>query len=424
MQSSKIELEDIEYYHGESGTFRHGNLTIENGIIRSIEDSQRKSEGNLFVIPGFINTHAHIAMSRFRGLLDDMNLEKFLQKTFALDRDRSEDDIYNSSVCGIYELLRNGITSFFDLYYDEHIIWQACNDMGIRAFLSWNTLDREMTTQNGDPVHNAGEFIKKFRHKNELIEPSVGIQGVYVASLETMEAANEVSRKNNTILHMHVSETRKEVYEFQERMGKRPVEYLNENSLLSHRMNAAHCVWLNDHEIKALGKNEVNVSWNAESNLKLGTGGIPPVPEMIKQNINITVGTDSNGSNNSLNILESAKTGAISIKNTRWDASLITSREVFYMLTLNGGKASRKKYLGEIREGAPADLNIIDGDHHSIQCSNPNNVLNQIVYSMNPEAIRDTIIGGKYIKKDWKMNNDAEEKFRNSLKFLKSNFKI
>ena len=423
METSKI-IENVFYYDTSLNSFRHGTVEISRGKITGVEETENSGDCSRFLIPGFINTHAHIAMSRFRGKLDDMNLEKFLEKTFKLDSARTPDDILHSSICGLYELLSNGITSFFDMYYDEDIIWEACNRMGIRAFLSWNTLDKEITTQKGDPVDNAENFIKDYGGKNSIIEPSIGIQGVYVASLDTMKGADQVSRKFDTLLHMHVSETRKEVYEFMDKTGKRPVEYLLENNLLSHRLNAAHCVWLNDHEIRALGKNEVNVSWNSESNLKLGTGGYPPVPELMNSGVNITIGTDSNGSNNSLNILESAKTGAISIKNSRWDAGMISAIDVFRMLTVNGGRASRIPNLGEIKVGAPADFNIIDGNHFSLQSSDPEIMVNQIIYSMNPGAITDTVINGEYIKKDGKMAAEIENNYRNSLCFLKTTFRV
>jgi 5-methylthioadenosine/S-adenosylhomocysteine deaminase len=424
MSQDIIDLEDVYFYDSSSRAFQFGSLRIENGIIKTIDRHSPNTDETKFVIPGFVNTHCHIAMSRFRGLLDDINLEEFLNRTFELDKDRSREDIFNSSICGIYELLENGVTSFLDLYYDEDIIWEACDIMGIRSFLSWNTLDKGITTQSGDPIDNGENFIKDFKDKNKLITPSVGIQGVYVASLETMKRANEISRNRNTMLHMHVSETRKEVYEFKQKTGKRPVEFLSEHELLSNRLNAAHCVWLNDYEIRQLAKYKVNISWNAESNEKLGVGGIPPIPELMESGVNISIGTDSNGSNNSLNILETAKTGSLSVKNARWNAALINSSDLFSMLTENGGKATGMEGLGTIEEGKPADLNIIQGSHYSIQCSNPKNMINNIVFSMNPSAISETIIGGQYIKKDGKMRKDIKETYKKSLEFLKNNFNI
>lgn len=421
MKSDHIILNDINIFDGKG--FKFGDMEIENGVIHSL-DFKDQGNSNLYVIPGLINTHAHVAMSRFRGLLDDVNLEGFLQKTFKLDANRDRDDIFHSTVCGIYEMMNNGITSFFDLYYDEDIIYEACEMMGIRSFLSWVALDREFTTQKGEPLDNAHNFIRDHRKKDSIIYPSVGVQGVYVASEETLLGADDISKKEKTMLHMHLSETRKEVYDLLKSKKRRPVEYLNDLGILSNRMTAAHCVWLNGHEIDMLSKGHVNVSWNSTSNQKLGTGGVPPIPELEEKDVNISIGTDSNGSNNGLNILETAKTGALSIKNQRWDASRIEASDTFKMLTENGGIATGVPDLGHIRIGAPADLNIVDGNHYSVQCLNSEDMVNQIIYSMNPAAIRETIIGGKIIKKDGKVTDSIANQYETSLKYLRNRFRV
>lgn len=421
MKSDYTVLNDINIFDGKG--FHIGDMEIENGQIRSLEFKDH-GHSDLFVIPGFINTHAHVAMSRFRGLLDDVSLEGFLHRTFKLDAERDRDDIFHSSVCGIYEMLNNGITSFFDLYYDEDIIYEACERMGIRSFLSWVTLDKEFTTQKGEPLDNAQNFIKAHKEKDSIIYPSVGVQGVYVASDQTLKGSDDISKREKTMLHMHLSETRKEVYDLQKVKKRRPVEYLNDLDILSNRVNAAHCVWLNGHEIDMLSKNHVNVSWNSTSNQKLGTGGIPPIPELAEKHVNVSIGTDSNGSNNGLNILETAKMGSLSVKNQRWDASKIKASETFRMLTENGGIASGIPDLGTIRVGAPADLNIVNGNDYSLQCSHPENMINQIVYSMNPAAIRDTIIAGNTLKTDGMFSDSLTQQYEISLKYLKNRFRI
>ena len=413
-------LEDVNYYSHSRNRFIHGSIQIRDGLIRKLEESEGSS-GN-YVIPGFVNTHSHVAMSRFRGHLDDMDLEQFLQKTFKMDSARSEEDIYHSSVAGIYEMLMNGITSFIDLYYSEDIIFRAVEDMGIRGFLSWVTLDRNMTTQKGDPLDNCESFIKEFNGKNSLISPSAGVQGVYAASHETIKSAGQIAKNHGTILHMHAAETRKEVYDFLDRTGMRPVQYLLDNGLIGSNTNAAHCVWITKEEVEKLGKAHVNVSWNSVSNQKLGVGGIPPVPELLEAGANVTIGTDSNGSNNSLNILETAKSGSIAVKNARWDASRIRAEDVFDMLTMNGGTACGVRGLGTISENAPADLLIIDREHYSMQPYGNDRIIRNIVYSMSPSAIDGIIIGGKWIRKNGKTDSEIEENFRKSSKWINQNF--
>ena len=104
-----------------------GSLLIKDEFIKKISDEPFDADKVIdanknLLIPGFINTHSHVAMSRFKGLLDDIKLSEFLEKTFKLDSQRTDEDIYNSSIMGICEMIDSGITAFADLYYSEDII--------------------------------------------------------------------------------------------------------------------------------------------------------------------------------------------------------------------------------------------------------------------------------------------------------------
>lgn len=422
MLEKVISINSVNIFDWETGIVRNVDIEIADRKIKSIRDSDDISQK--YIIPGFINTHSHVAMWRFKGLLDDMDLEMFLDRTFKLDSGRSRDDIYFSSVAGIYEMLMNGITSFMDLYYSEDIIAEAVSRMGIRGFLSWVTLDKDKTTQAGDPLENAEYFINNYSRKKEyeLVYPSVGIQGVYVSSMENMVLASQISERYNCTLHMHLAETRKEVYDYMDANGKRPALNLLDHNVINERTNMAHCVWLTKEEIEKIGKAKGNISWNSVSNHKLGVGGVPAIPELLQSGANIGIGTDSNGSNNSLNILETAKNGALAIKNNRWDPSLINSGEIFKMLTEWGGRSTGMENLGKIKEGSPADLLIIDGDHYSMNPSKGANFINNIIYSMSPSAIRDIVINGNYIKKNFKMDAEIENEYKRAVKWIRNNF--
>ena len=250
-----------------------GNILVEGSEIRYVGKDKCAADvtmdgSKLLAVPGFIDTHAHVAMSHLKGMIDDLDLEAFLNKTYDFDSKRTEQGIYNSALLGIREMISSGITCFADLYYSEDIIARACKDSGIRANLAWNTLDMEYTTQNGDPVANAERFISE--HRNErLITPAIGVQGIYVASDETIQRAFDISEKYGTVLHMHLSETRKEVYDFVKKTGKRPVEHLSEKNFLRPNMLAAHSVWVTMREVKMLSKGGVSISWNSVSNAKI-----------------------------------------------------------------------------------------------------------------------------------------------------------
>src|SRR5271157_73119 len=144
------------------------DVYIEEDRIVEISDSintgaEYKIDGtNKILMPGLVNTHTHIAMGFMRGLVDDIDLSSFLDKTFKLDANRSNEDLYYSALLGMAESIRFGTTTILDLYYGEDVIARAAKKAGIRAVLAWVALDKEFTTQKGVPLRNAESFIRGF----------------------------------------------------------------------------------------------------------------------------------------------------------------------------------------------------------------------------------------------------------------------
>ena len=386
-----------------------GSVLVVNDRIEYVgqtkQGADEEIDGNGFIVlPGFINTHAHVAMSHMKGQLDDIDLETFLRRTYQLDAERSEKGIYNSAVLGISEMIDAGITCFADMYYSEDVIARACQDSGIRANLAWNTLDRELTTQRGDPVSNAGQFISSFKGK-ELITPSIGIQGIYAASDETIARAIEVSESHGTLVHMHLSETRKEVYDFVKKNNQRIVEHLSYMNLLPERLLAAHGVWLTLREIRLLSKAHSSVSWNSLSNAKLASGGMPAVPEMMSNGITVSLGTDSSASNNSLDMFQLMKFSSLMTKNARWDSTVIPAQVSLDMATVNGARAIGNAKIGSIEAGKKADLVLIDATRPNLIPTGIENAVSNIVYSANAGNVDSVIIDGKFVKRHGKLTN-------------------
>ncbi len=404
-----------------------GSLLIKDEFIKKISDEPFDADKVIdanknLLIPGFINTHSHVAMSRFKGLLDDIKLSEFLEKTFKLDSQRTDEDIYNSSIMGICEMIDSGITAFADLYYSEDIIARAVEDTGIRGFLSWNTLDKKFTTQTGEPIENAENFIRSFSKKSALITPSIGVQGIYVASDDTYLKAYEISKKYGTIIHTHLAETREEINNCMKERGKRPVEQLDSIGFLNENLLAAHTVWLNLSEVRALSKKNVSISWNSVSNEKLGVGGIPPIPEMMAQGVNVSMGTDSCGSNNSLDMFCVMKNSALSLKNSRWDPSILNADELFQMATQNGSYAVHNNSIGSIGENMLADLVLIDLGASNMFPTSGNNAVNNIIYSANPGNTQTVIVNGNVLKENFRFSKNLEKLKSKAMRYVRENF--
>lgn len=395
-----------------------GNILVQDDRIVYVGKESRVADNHIMAsgmiaIPGFINTHSHAPMAHFKGKLDDMSLEQFLEKTFELDSQRTDEGIYNSSRVSMLEMIDSGITSFLDLYYSEDQVARAAKEVGMRSFLSWVTLDEEFTTQPGSPLSNAEHFIAKFSG-DELVSPSIGVQGIYVSSDENYHKSLEIAEKYDTIMHTHLAETRKEVYDFVKKSnGERPIEHLSKIGFLNQRLVAAHCVWATLREVKLLSQTGVKVSWNSVSNSKLGVGGIAPIPEMLENNVLVTLGTDSNGSNNSLNPFESMKYASISVKNERWDASRIKAQQIFDMATINGAVALGRNDLGSLEVGKKADIVLLDARKPNLMPTDANSVISNTVYSANTTNVDTVMINGKVLKSGGRLLYSGIEKMGN-----------
>ncbi len=404
MTSTEIRNALIVTQNRERKVFK-GNIYIEENTIKSVGTQEHGADNIVdatgkIVAPGFINTHCHVAMSHLRGKLDDMPLGRFLDSTFKLDAERTDEGIYNSALLGMYEMMDSGVTSFLDLYYAEDKIAEAAKKAGIRAFLAWNTLDEDKTTQKGNPSRNADEFISKYKGQN-LIYPSVGVQGVYVAGDETYLKAKEIAERQDTIVHGHLAETREEIYNFMKgNKGVRPTEHLESIGFLGPRFVAAHGVFNTLHEVKLLGRNGCSVSWNPISNAKLGVGGLAPVPEYLENGVTVGIGSDSAGSNNNQEILQSMKFGSIWVKNERWNPAITTAQSILDMATVNGAKALKRDDIGSIGAGMKADMVFFDTASPRLMLTTPETAVSNIVYSGDTSSISDVMIDGKFVKKD------------------------
>lgn len=396
-----------------------GNLHIQNGSITYVgpdtHDADEIVDGTgKLVMPGMINTHCHVAMTHLRGKLDDVPLSRFLELTFKLDAQRTDEGIYNSALLGMYEMMDSGITSFLDLYYSEDVIAKAARKAGMRAFLAWNTLDEDKTTQKGNPASNAEHFITGHRN-DRLVTPSIGVQGVYVAGDETYLRARDIAEKNDTIVHGHLAETREEVYNFMtENHGERPTEHLDRIGFLNGRFVAAHGVWNTLREIRLLAKNGCHLSWNPVSNAKLGVGGMAPIPEYVANGVNISIGSDSSGSNNSQELLQGMKFGSIWVKNERWNPAITNAQQILDMVTVNAARTLRRDDIGSIAPGKKADLAILDTRSPRMFLTNSENAVSNVVYSADTSCISDVLINGVFVKRNWMSSGFEKANFEDA----------
>lgn len=378
---------------------RDGTIQQVGGTVRGSADTEIDASGDI-VIPGLINTHTHVSMSILKSIADDLTFPHFLDRVFAVDAKRTERDIKAGALQGCIEMIRSGTTTFLDLYYSEDIIAEAVEQAGIRGILGWAVLDQQFTTQIGDPLKNCIRFHQEFRGR-ERIYPAVGLQGIYVCSTETLLGARDYAMENDLLLTFHLSETRKEVSDCKRKEGKRPADYLSSIGFLNDHCVAAHAAWLTINEVRALARAGTKVSSCPCSNMKLGTGGVAPIPEMLQNGVTVSIGTDGSTTNNSLDMFGEMKTLALLQKASRWDPTVLQAQKVLDLATIEAARAVRMDHvLGSIEVGKRADLVILNGKAANLRPVRPESMVSNLVYSSCPGNVKTVICDGSVVMRD------------------------
>lgn len=355
------------------------------------------------IMPGLINTHTHLPMVCFRGLADDLPLMEWLNDHIfpAEARFVNRDMVYAGSMLAIAEMILSGTTTFCDAYFYESSVARAAVASGMRAVVSQGFID---LPQQNDPVKIADiaeKFIYKWQEKSPLIIPALACHSPYTCLPHTLASIKDIARKYGVVYNIHVSETKEEVAIVKERFGKRPVSYLKDIDVLDSLTLAVHCIWLDDSEIELLRENNVKVSHNPESNMKLAAG-CAPVSRMIKQGITVSLGTDGCASNNDLDMFGEMGTAARLHKVIEMDPTVMDAKTVLRMATISGAKAlGLENRIGSIEPGKYADIIIVDMNKpHLTPLYNP---YSQLVYAASGPDVKTSIIGGSLVMHERKL---------------------
>jgi len=392
-----------------------GKKIIEVGRAVDVENNFKTREiidsKNSIIMPGLINTHTHAAMSYFRGLADDLELNIWLEKNIWPAEAKYVDKkfVKDSSELAILEMLKSGITCFNDMYYFSNITAKACKKASIRALLSDAIIDFPAPSyKTSDEALLLLEELYKEYQDDELIDISVQPHSIYTCSRETLIKTKEIAGKYNLPIHIHINETKGEVDGFLKKNGESPIKYLDDLGLLNSKTIAAHSVWLDDKDLEIYKKRDVKVSHNPVSNMKLASG-VAPVKKMQEMKIVVGLGTDGAASNNTLDLFNNMKACALLHKVDKLDPTALGAREVVKMSTIDAARVlGMEDKIGSLEVGKRADIISINLDKpHLAPIYDP---YSHIVYCVNSGDVENVIIDGKIIVRNRKLKTMNEEK--------------
>ncbi|MBQ4565598.1 MAG: amidohydrolase [Oscillospiraceae bacterium] len=353
----------------------------------------------MVLMPGLINCHTHLPMSPLRGYADDVDLATWLNDYIFPREDRLDGRcVKAATLLSIAECLRFGTTSVSDMYYFCDEVAQAVAESGIKANIS------RAITYFGDDF----DFEKDSRcqelvalkekwhgYDNSRIRIEAAIHGEYTSNHQVWEQVSDYAKAEGLRMHVHLSETKSEHEGAKERHGLTPAQVLDCHRVFDVPAIAAHCVWVEDEDMQLLAKRGVTAVHNPCSNLKLASG-CARVQDMVKAGMNVALGTDSNASNNTLDLFEEIRAATYMAKGASLDPKALPAQAALLMATVCGARAQgRQDECGMIKLGLDADLILLDFTQpHLMPC---HNVMSHLAYCVNGHDVVMTMVRGKIL---------------------------
>jgi 5-methylthioadenosine/S-adenosylhomocysteine deaminase len=395
-------------------TIKNACAHIDNGVFTYVgtkenapafpADQVLNGRGQL-MMPSLVNAHSHNAMTLLRGIGSDLPLASWLfGAILPLERKMTVAITRVGVQLALLEHLRFGTTLVNDMYFHIRDEVDMIKASGMRALLC----DACVDMGNGkEQLYDALAFFAEQDHQDERIHASVSLHAEYTSNPEFITMLLKATEGLDNIIHIHVSETSREVEECIERHGKTPVRYLRDLGLFTSKTVAAHCVAISREDIDILAANSVAVAHCPVSNLKLGSG-IAPVSTMLNQGVSVTLGTDGASSNNNLNLWEEIKLMSLLHKGTTGDATVVTPAQSLAAATSAGAAALGFKNVGLIQEGYSADLILLDVDKpHIIPSAD---IGANLTYTVQGSDVTMTMACGKVLYQDGEYRTLDKEK--------------
>ncbi|MDD4241981.1 MAG: amidohydrolase [Smithellaceae bacterium] len=375
--------------------------------------------GNSLILPGFVNTHTHAAMTCFRGIADDLELMEWLNNYIfpAEARNVNPHLAYWGSLLACAEMIRSGTTTFCDMYIFEDETARAATEAGMRCLIGEVLFDFPSpnckTPQQGlDYTRRLAEKWRNDPLVNIIVEP----HSLYTCSPQLLKSAKDIADEYNLMLGVHLLENAEELNQLEEKFGTGAVSFLKDIGCLNERLLAFHCVYFSIDDIRLFAQHGCKVSHNPASNMKLANG-IPPVCEMLKEGVTVGLGTDGCASNNTLDMIKEMSTAAKLHKVSVLDPTVMDALTTVRMATINGAKAlGLDGVTGSLEVGKKADIILLGLDKPHL--TPLYNEYSHLVYAAGGADVDTVIINGRVVMEDRRLLTINENEVMNEVRAI------
>jgi len=371
-------------------------------LAERFPDDEREDWGDVAVLPGTVNAHAHSFQALLRGFGDDLTFAGWRDRVlypFSEQLDRQA--IRAGALLDFAEMLKAGVTTVADFFYihdgtneNDLAVIEAARELGIRLVLAramydWTGAPKRFQES---PARSRENFLELHAaHRTDrLVFPQPAPHSLHAASPEMVQAGAALAEELDVPFHIHVAEYRQEREQIVENRGMSPVRYLDSLGALTERTILVHCVWTDEDDLALIAERGARIVHNPGANAFLGDG-VAPFRKMLERNIRTSLGTDGGCTNSRQSIFDDMRTAALLQKAVHADASVVRAEDALIAGTARGGEVLGLP-VGRIAADHAADLVVLDLDALSLQ---PRATAEkQVVYAMQPDAIARVVVGG------------------------------
>jgi len=326
-----------------------GNWSISKGN----EDVKNEIDGsNRLITRSLQNWHTHLAMQlNARDFSDGFTLDRWLNEAiFPTESRLNPKYVRAGAYAAAAEMIRTGSSFAADMYFYPTVTGDVLQSAGLRGLIGGPVSDFALPS-HPDVKSALDELdgVLKNQTPDDKIQYAIATHSVYLCKEDTLRMASELAEKRNARLHIHVSETRKEVSQCHEKTGKYPIEYLDSIDFFKPGTICAHASWVKKNEIRMLKQHQATAVHCPSSNMKIACGGTLSLPAYKDAGVDVRIGTDGAASSGSgLDMLAEARLASLVQRHDHWDATLLPASEVFDMAT-KGSKDWAVWNLDDIR---------------------------------------------------------------------------
>ncbi len=349
--------------------------------------------GGMALAPGLVNGHTHMAMTLFRGYGDDMALMDWLErKIWPAEARLKPADVYWGARLACLEMIRTGTVRAWDMYWHPRETARALEDAGLRGTVAAPLIERTGPGGARSLRSDAERSLEQLAECGPGIEAALAPHAIYTVGERSLRWIAERAGAKEVPIHIHLSETRREVDDCVAQHGMRPAAYLDRLGLLGPRTLLAHGVWLDDDELALVAERGATVVTNPVANMKLGVGGAFAFEAARERGVPVGLGTDGPGSNNSLDLFSDMKFCALLQKHAAADPTVASAAEVWAVAT-----GERAPLLGQpqaLRTGTPADFLLLRADAPELA---PGDLVAALVYAAGGSIVDTSVVAGRVL---------------------------